>query len=102
LVIVVDRAVAKLVLVLLMLALLLLVLLLLVLVMLVLLMLLLLVLCRRPGSPPGVHIVGATVVGKPASSSSSSSPAAAGIGPAGHENCAGFSSFCGDTGLDEP
>jgi hypothetical protein len=105
LVIAVDRAVAKLVLLMLALLLLVLLLMLLVLVMLVLLMLLLLVLCRRPGSPPGVHVVGATAVGKPAassSSSSSSSPAAAGIGPAGHENCAGFSSFCGDTGLDEP
>jgi hypothetical protein len=108
LVIVVDRAVLTLLLLLLMLLMLLVLLLLLMLVLLMLLLVLLLlvlllpVLWRRPGSPPGVHVVGATAVGKPAASSSSSSPAAAGIGPAGHADCTGFSASAGTLDWTNP
>jgi hypothetical protein len=115
LVIVVDRAVLTLwlllllmLLMLLLMLLMLLVLLMLMLVLLILLLVLLLlvlllpVLWRRPGSPPGVHVVGATAVGKPAASSSSSSPAAAGIGPAGHADCTGFSASAGTLDWTNP
>jgi hypothetical protein len=109
LVIVVDRAVLTLLLLLLLMLLMLLVLLLLLMLVLLMLLLVLLllvlllpVLWRRPGSPPGVHVVGATAVGKPAASSSSSSPAAAGIGPAGHADCTGFSASAGTLDWTNP